>query len=291
VAAAAGPDPAGAATAPVPAAATPDVTGIGGPDSTNDADGATGDGADSTSGATAADGTTGTVRAGAAADMDGATDGIGDDAGDRRRVLAGLAVVVAVAALLVTFVLNRPTGTPQASAEAARGGPGGIVATTVTITATATDAAATPTGSAGAAPAGTQLPAADGGPTGGPAAGGPGGQGGGTAGGPGAGGGNTGGPGGGPGTGGPGGGGATPAVPPPAGGGRPVRLGTAGGVIVAVCNGGTVNVTGAEPAAGGSLVSLQSGPRDKSRVEFNLAGLRLRFEVRCVGGVPVATPD
>ena len=45
------------------------------------------------------------------------------------------------------------------------------------------------------------------------------------------------------------------------------------------------------PMMRGRLVSLQSGSRDASRVEFNLAGARLRFEVRCAGGVPVATPD
>ncbi|MEV4509035.1 serine/threonine-protein kinase [Dactylosporangium sp. NPDC049525] len=234
--------------------------------------------------------TTGLVRVGGIAAVDGATDVIGDDVGERRRVLAGLAVVVAVAALLVTFTLNRPTGGPRASAEAARGGPGsGVVATATT------GPSAPPSGSADApTSAGAEVPAVQGGtpggPTdgagnGGPGGGGPGGAGGG---GPGPGNGNTGnGNTGGPGTGngGPGAGGTTPTA------GKPVRLGTPGGVIVAVCAGNKVNVTGAEPAAGATLVSLQSGARDKSRVEFNLAGVRLRFEVRCAGGVPVATPD
>jgi eukaryotic-like serine/threonine-protein kinase len=58
-----------------------------------------------------------------------------------------------------------------------------------------------------------------------------------------------------------------------------------------VCTGNKVSVTGAEPAAGATLVSLQGGARDKARVEFNLAGVRLRFQVRCAGGVPVATPE
>jgi hypothetical protein len=233
------------------------------------------------------------VRAGGIAPGDGATDVIGDDAGDRRRVLAGLAVVVAVAALLVTFTLNRPTGGPRATAEAARGGPGGGVVGT----AGATDPAVAPSGAP--TPTGAGVPAVDGtpgGPTGGPGNGpGRGGAGGGVAGGPGGnnGTGNSGNGNGGTGNGGtgnggpggPGGGGTTSAA------GKPVRLGTLGGVIVAGCAGNQVNVTGAEPAAGATLVSLQSGPRDKARVEFSLAGVRLRFEVRCVGGVPVAAPD
>lgn len=213
---------------------------------------------------------------------EGATDVIGDDAGDRRRVLAGLAVVVAVAALLVTFVLNRPTDGPQASAGAARGTTGGAVAGTTAPG--ATDPAAPSSGAGGTpAPTGVQPPAVDGGTggAGGGEVGGPGGPGGGNPG--------TGSTGGGPGSGTTGGGPAGGTTPPAAP--RPVRLGTLGGVIVAVCSAGKVDVTGAEPAAGGTLVSLQSGPRDKSRVEFNLAGVRLRFEVRCVGGVPVATPE
>ncbi|MFC5000094.1 serine/threonine-protein kinase [Dactylosporangium cerinum] len=230
------------------------------------------------------DGSTGVVRTGGLPG-EGATDVIGDDAGDRRRVLAGLAVVIGIAALLVTFALNRPTGGPQVSAEAARGGPGtGVAGTGVA----GTDPAAPPSGTP--APTGAQLPAVEGGTA---SAGGPGNGSnrggnsgnGGTGGGNGAG--NSG-----SGNGGPAGGNppaATPAAPPAAG--NPVRLGTPGGVIVAVCAGNKVNVTGAEPAAGATLVSLQSGARDRSRVEFNLAGVRLRFEVRCVGGVPVATPD
>ncbi|MFC4047681.1 serine/threonine-protein kinase [Dactylosporangium siamense] len=241
-------------------------------------------------GGPAGDGTTGVVRTGGLPG-EGATDVIGDDAGDRRRVLAGLAVVIAVAALLVTFALNRPTGGPQASVEAARGGPGAGVAGTAT-----TDPGATPSDTPTSTDA--QLPAVDGGtPGAGPGAGGPGGGPGNTgnsgAGNGGTGGGNgTGNSGNGNGNGGPAGGtppAATPAAPPAAG--NPVRLGTLGGVIVAVCTGNKVTVTGAEPAAGATLLSLQGGARDKSRVEFNLAGVRLRFEVRCVGGVPVATPD
>ena len=220
------------------------------------------------------DGATGVVRAGGDLPGEGATDVIGDDAGDRRRVLAGLAVVIAIAALLVTFALSRPTGGPQALAEAARG----VAGTTAT-----TDPAAPPSGSAGApTPTGAQLPAVeDGTPGAGRGAGGAGGAGGGA---------GSGNNGNGNGNGGPGNGGAGGGAPPAAGG-SPVRLGTLGGVIVAVCAGNQVNVTGAEPAAGATLVSLQTGPRNKSRVEFNLAGTRLRFEVRCAGGVPVAAPD
>ncbi|MDG6102517.1 serine/threonine-protein kinase [Dactylosporangium aurantiacum] len=272
--------PAGAVTAGGASAggageADPDVTGALGAEGRPHDDGATGPVA------LAAPGAAPVPRG------EGATDVIGDDAGDRRRVLAGLAVVVAVAALLVTFVLNRPADTPRAAAEAAR----------------ATGRAAPPAGGQTGSPSGGQTPAADGG-TGGSsgaatgAGAGQGGQGGGPGGGPGAG--PAGGPGGAGAGGGPGGnaggpagggpsGGQGGAAPPPAG--NPVRIGTPGGVIVAVCGGGKVNVTGAEPAAGGTLVSLQSGPRDKSRVEFNVAGVRLRYEVRCVGGVPVATPD
>ncbi|MET7422892.1 serine/threonine-protein kinase [Dactylosporangium sp. NPDC005555] len=199
---------------------------------------------------------------------EGATDVIGDDAGDRRRVLAGLAVAVGVAALLVTVALNRPAGTPQVVAEAARGNPAGTAgAGAGPSPSDSTPAAVDPTPSAGGQPQGN------------------GGQGNGGQGNGGQG--NNGQGNGGKGNGGTGGNTGNGST----GGGTPVRIGTPGGVIVAVCVGDRVDVTGAEPAPGGSLVDLQSGPRGRSRVEFNLAGTRLRFEVRCAGGVPVATPD
>ena len=195
-----------------------------------------------------------------------ATDAVGDDAGERRRVLAGLAVVVTVAAVLVTFALSRPTSEPQVTTgvAAARGAPA--------TTGSPDDPASPP-----AAQPGTGRSA------------GAGGQGGGTGGGAG------GSAGGGPvgtdaanGNGNPGHAGNTGRGQTAPAAGPSVRIGTAGGVVVAACAGDRVNVTGAEPAAGGSLVSLQAGPRNKSRVEFALAGERLRFEVRCAGGAPAA---
>jgi hypothetical protein len=44
------------------------------------------------------------------------------------------------------------------------------------------------------------------------------------------------------------------------------------------------------PASGSQVVLVERGVRDSARVEFSLAGVRLRFTVRCVSGVPVATP-
>ncbi|MFF5227210.1 protein kinase [Dactylosporangium sp. NPDC000521] len=188
-----------------------------------------------------------------------ATDAVGDDAGERRRVLAGLAVVVTVAAVLVTFALSRPTSEPQVTtgAAVARGAP---------AAAGSPDASASPPG----AQPGTGQSASAGGAAGGSGGGGPVGT-------------DAANGNGNPGhTGNTGKGQTAPAAGPS------VRLGTAGGVVVAACAGDRVNVTGAEPAAGGSLVSLQAGPRNKSRVEFALGGERLRFEVRCAGGVPAA---
>lgn len=260
-----------AGTSGVSGAGAAGISGAGDPDAT---------GAVAVADLPGGDGATG---AGPAPHGEGATDVIGDDAGDRRRVLAGLAVVVAVAALLVTFVLHRPTAGPRTVAEAARGGPG--VGALDGGGSGQTDQTGTPT------PAPTQAATPAGGATGGTGAGGPGGAGGNKGNGPGGnaghgnpGNGNTGagGQGGGGPAGGPGG-----AAPPPAG--NPVRIGTPAGVIIAGCGGGKVNVTGAEPAAGVTLVSLQAGPRDRSRVEFTRGGTRLRYEVRCTDGVPTAT--
>ncbi|MEV0560323.1 protein kinase [Dactylosporangium sp. NPDC050588] len=202
----------------------------------------------------------------APAEEERATGTVGDDAGERRRVLAGMAVVVAVAALLVTFALSRPTSEPQVTVGAARRVPAATGSP---------DTPATPD-----TPADAGQSAGAGGRSGG-TSGGAGGSGGGAPVGTDAANGN-----GNPGhTGNTGRGQTTPVEGPP------VRIGTPGGVVVAACAGDQVNVTGAEPAAGGSLVSLQAGPRNKSRVEFSLAGQRLRFEVRCSGGVPAAVRD
>ncbi|MEV4139526.1 serine/threonine-protein kinase [Dactylosporangium sp. NPDC049742] len=194
---------------------------------------------------------------------DATGDDTGDDAGERRRVLAGMAVVVAVAVLLVTFALSRPTSEPQVTVGAARGAP----AATGSPDTPATPADVGPSTGAGGQSGGTSGGAGGsggGGPVGTDAANGNGNPGH---------------------TGNTGRGQTTPVEGPP------VRIGTPGGVVVAACAGDQVNVTGAEPAAGGSLVSLQAGPRNKSRVEFSLAGQRLRFEVRCSGGVPAAVRD
>ncbi|MGI5181724.1 serine/threonine-protein kinase [Dactylosporangium sp. CA-152071] len=202
----------------------------------------------------------------APAEEERATGAVGDDAGERRRVLAGTAVVVAVAALLVTFALSRPTIEPQVTAGAARGAPA-ATGSPDTLDTPVTPADAGQSAGAGGQSGGTSGGAGGsggGGPVGTDAANGNGNPGH---------------------TGNTGRGQTTPVEGPP------VRIGTPGGVVVAACAGDQVNVTGAEPAAGGSLVSLQAGRRNKSRVEFSLAGQRLRFEVRCAGGVPAAVRD
>lgn len=69
-----------------------------------------------------------------------------------------------------------------------------------------------------------------------------------------------------------------------------VRLSTLGGVVVAGCAGGKVTVLDVLPAAGAKVAGVQGGTRDTARVEIDLLAVRLRLNVRCVGGLPVATP-
>ncbi|MFC5001069.1 serine/threonine-protein kinase [Dactylosporangium cerinum] len=69
-----------------------------------------------------------------------------------------------------------------------------------------------------------------------------------------------------------------------------VRLSTLGGVVVAGCADGKVTVLDVLPAPGAKVVSVQGGTRDTARVEIDLLAVRLRLNVRCVGGLPVATP-
>jgi serine/threonine-protein kinase len=69
-----------------------------------------------------------------------------------------------------------------------------------------------------------------------------------------------------------------------------VRLSTLGGVVVAGCADGKVSVLDVLPAPGAKLVSVQSGTRDTARVEIDLLAVHLRLNVRCVAGLPVATP-
>jgi serine/threonine-protein kinase len=69
-----------------------------------------------------------------------------------------------------------------------------------------------------------------------------------------------------------------------------VRLSTLGGVVVAGCAGGKASVLDVLPALGAKVVSVQGGARDTARVEIDLLAVRLRLNVRCVAGLPVATP-
>jgi len=184
----------------------------------------------------------------------GESDDPDEPQGDRRRTLAGFGIMLAIAALLVGFVLARPSGTPQAEAEAARGAPA------VIIQAPSSDPAAPASAGGETAPAlagAGQSPSAGPGPAGGGLPGGA-------------------------------------AAPPgnlPGNGARPVRLPTLGGVIVAVCAGKKVSVLQVTPGTGSQLVKAEQGERTKSRVEFARGGTRLRFEVSCIGGVPAALPD
>jgi serine/threonine protein kinase len=188
---------------------------------------------------------------------EGATELIGDDHGERRRVLLGLTVVIAIAALLVTFVLSRPTSTPQASAEAATGTPG--------------ISGQSPPGGP-AAPAGTDAGQSTA-PTAIATTGGDVGNGGGS-------------------QSDEDGGGNQGGVDNPADNqGNSVRLPTFGGVIVAVCAGKKVNVLQLLPATGSKVVKVDQGARSKSRVEFERSGVRLRFQVSCPAGAPIAVPD
>jgi serine/threonine-protein kinase len=91
--------------------------------------------------------------------------------------------------------------------------------------------------------------------------------------------------------------GGTPATTAPAPGAQPttpalvaVRLSTLGGVVVAGCADGKVSVLDVLPASGAKVVSVQGGARDTARVEIDLLAVRLRLNVRCVAGLPVATP-
>jgi hypothetical protein len=69
-----------------------------------------------------------------------------------------------------------------------------------------------------------------------------------------------------------------------------VRLSTLGGVVVAGCADGKVSVLDVLPASGAKVVSVQGGARDTARVEIDLLAVHLGLNVRCVAGLPVATP-
>jgi serine/threonine-protein kinase len=69
-----------------------------------------------------------------------------------------------------------------------------------------------------------------------------------------------------------------------------VRLSTLGGVVVAGCADGKVSVLDVLPAPGAKVAGVQGGARDTARVEIDVLAVRLRLNVRCIGGVPVATP-
>ncbi len=83
---------------------------------------------------------------------------------------------------------------------------------------------------------------------------------------------------------------ATPAAPATTQAAVAVRLSTLGGVLVAGCAGGKVTVLDVLPAPGAKVVSVQGGTRETARVEIDLLAARLSLNVRCVGGLPVATP-
>ncbi|MEU0563614.1 hypothetical protein [Dactylosporangium sp. NPDC006015] len=69
-----------------------------------------------------------------------------------------------------------------------------------------------------------------------------------------------------------------------------VSLSTLGGVVVAGCADGKVRVLDVRPAPGAKVVSMDGGARDTARVEIDLLAAKLRLNVRCVAGLPVATP-
>jgi hypothetical protein len=204
----------------------------------------------------------------------------------RRQLQLGVAVLVTVAASLVSFVLTRPVSAPQVAAAAAREMP---VVTESAQPGSADDPTTSPgtdAGQPGGVDSGHPVGTDDGhspgigGGTGRKAA-----VAGGSAGG--TGGGNIG-----------GGGMSSGAAAAPTTGSQPsttapavsVRLSTLGGVIVAVCAGGKVSVLDVVPVLGSQVVTVERGARDAARVEFNLAGVRLRLAVRCVAGVPIAAP-
>nr|BFE66095.1 protein kinase [Dactylosporangium thailandense] len=90
-----------------------------------------------------------------------------------------------------------------------------------------------------------------------------------------------------------------PQAPPPSAdlpvttpGGRAVPsidVATRGGVVVAACAGKKITVLRVMPAAGVELVQADLGLHMKARVEFRKQGQRLRYDVACEGGSPMAS--
>ncbi|WP_433049482.1 serine/threonine-protein kinase [Dactylosporangium sp. CS-033363] len=64
---------------------------------------------------------------------------------------------------------------------------------------------------------------------------------------------------------------------------------TAGGTVVALCVGQKVSLVGVFPASGAQVVRADLGVHTKAQVEFRKRGERLRYDVECAGGAPVAT--
>jgi serine/threonine-protein kinase len=70
--------------------------------------------------------------------------------------------------------------------------------------------------------------------------------------------------------------------------GPSASLSTGGGVVVAACAGHKVAVLRVLPAPGAELVGADLGVHTKARVEFNRDGRRLRYVVSCPDGNPAA---
>ncbi|MER7277361.1 protein kinase [Dactylosporangium sp. NPDC000244] len=68
-----------------------------------------------------------------------------------------------------------------------------------------------------------------------------------------------------------------------------IDVATRGGVVVAACAGKKVTVLRVMPAAGVELVQADLGLHMKARVEFRKQGQRLRYDVACEGGSPMAS--
>jgi serine/threonine-protein kinase len=173
--------------------------------------------------------------------------------GQRRRVLAGVGVLAAVAALLVLYALARPVAQPRVELGGPRPAP--------TTAGPAGPAPGTPLSSAppdhASAPSDPASLAAT------PAAGNgaeqrdeQGNQ---------------------------GGGGDRDATGPSS------SVVTGGGVVIAACAGHKVAVLRVLPAVGAQVLDADLGVHTRARIEFDRAGQRLRYVVSCDGGAPAAT--
>ncbi|UAB95005.1 serine/threonine protein kinase [Dactylosporangium vinaceum] len=158
---------------------------------------------------------------------------------DRRRILLGLAALVAIAALVTGVILHDSGADAVSTADPARPAP----------SAPATPLTPAPSESPVAAPATSEPPAAP----------------------------------------------ATSAPPAtPAAGDRtavhPARIDvpTEGGTVVALCIGGKVSVISVLPQPGVQVTRADLGIHTKAQVEFRKRGERLRYDVECAGGAPVA---